>query len=183
MSEHQERQKKINQQLIEEINHKDESVVLDALKKIRSIGHPDLIEPLLEKWIKSSGEVETQLTDLLYSLKDTKSVAPLISALQNKKFTHHRDKIVSIFWNAGLEPKDDLSVFVKIAIDGNFMEALECLTLIENLEPPFSEEQLMDSLLLLKEYFASNPNEDDQKYTLLRTIATIIKFTDDHQID
>jgi hypothetical protein len=71
---------------------------------------------------------------------------------------------------------------VRIALEGNFMEALECLTLIENLEAPLPEEELMDALIQLKDYFSDKNHEQQDKFDLIRTIATILKYTDDNQI-
>jgi hypothetical protein len=70
---------------------------------------------------------------------------------------------------------------VTIAIEGDFMEAMECLTIIESMEPPLPEDQLMDCLLSLKEYFSKNPT--GEKVTLIKSIATYVQFTEDTQVD
>lgn len=177
------KQEKINQQLTEELNNKDLEIALEAIRKIKSVGHASLIPILIKKWLNSSGELEIKLSELLYSLKDETVIAPLIELLKTEKSGTNRAKIISIFWNCGFEPKENLSLFVKIATSGDFFEAFECLTLIETMVAPFPEEELMESLLLVKEYFAEHKNNDDQKYSLIRTIATYISVNDEYQIE
>lgn len=176
------KQSTINKQLSEELNSKDKSIVLEAVRKCRSLGSAELIPELIALWIKSDGEIEKELTELLYTLKDKSVIDALVETLDDPRFVAYRERIITIFWNAGLEPKEHLSTFVRIAIQGNYMECLECLTLIENMEPPFPEEELMDSLIQLKEYFATPGADQQEKYTLVQTITTIIKVHDDNQI-
>lgn len=174
-----EKQEKINLQLEEELLHKDQEIVLEAIRKIRSVGHPYLIPALVNKWMNSSGEVEIQLNDLLYSLKDESVIAPLLQLLKDEKIAANRVKLISIFWNCAFEPKDHLSLFVKIATEGTFFEAFECLTLIETMESPFPEEETLESLILLKKYFAEHREEEDENYSLVRTIATYLSVNDE----
>jgi hypothetical protein len=175
------RQDKIEQQLITDIQSKDDKIVIDCIAKIKSKGTAVLIPHLLELWFKSTDEVEIAVTDLLYSLKDPDVIPALMHELEKTKTPGKREKIISIFWNAGLEPKDHLATFVNCAITGDFMEAVEALTVIENMEPPFPEDQLMDGLLMLKEYFSANPTGD--KVTIIRSIATFMQYADETQLD
>lgn len=172
----------INQQLKEELQSSDDNIVLEAIKKCRSLGSAGLIPDLLEKWIGSKGEIEKELTELLYTLKDKSVTEKLIETLDNPRFIPYRANIIAIFWNAGLEPKEFLSTLVRVSIEGQYMEALETLTVIENMDPPFPEEELMDALIQLKEYFSKPGADKDEKYTLMQTITTIIKVHDDNQI-
>jgi len=168
------KQEQINKQLTEELNSKDILVVKEALLKLRSVGSAEMIPVILRKWFSSADEVQSDITDILYTLKDKKTIPFLITALSSEEFDSQRDKIISVFWNAGLEPKEYLSLFTKIACEGNYLECLECLTVIENLDPPLPAEQLLESLLILKTYFANDKNKQDQKYELVRTIATFV---------
>ncbi|MBX7094255.1 MAG: hypothetical protein K1X56_06000 [Flavobacteriales bacterium] len=176
------KQDQIREQLLKDLNSGDQHTVLESIKKIKSLGDASYIFPLLDKWFSSHGEVEQELTELLYTLKDKKVNEVLVDALDEKRFIPQRAKIMTIFWNAGLEPKEFLSTFIRIALEGDFMTALECLTLIENMEPPFPEEELMDGLIQLKEYFAKPGIDQEEKYTLIQTITTIVKVHDDNQI-
>jgi hypothetical protein len=50
------------------------------------------------------------------------------------------------------------------------MEAFEAYTIIDNLEGPFEEENIMEAQLVLKSYF-SMANEDEEKFSIMKKIA------------
>lgn len=169
-------------QLREELLSGKETIVLDAIKKIRAEGNRELIPDLVRLWLKEEGAIKTELTNLLYELKDNTVTEALIELLDEKEFIPAREQILTIFWNAGLDTREHLSTLVRIALQGNYMQTLEVLTIIENLDPPFPEEEIMDALIQLKSYFANPEAEKEEKFKLLQTITTIIKVHDDNQI-
>lgn len=169
-------------QLREELLSGKETIALDAIKKIRAEGNRELIPDLVRLWLKEEGAIKTELTNLLYELKDNTVTEALIELLDEKEFITAREQILTIFWNAGLDTREHLSTLVRIALQGNYMQTLEVLTIIENLDPPFPEEEIMDALIQLKSYFANPEAEKEEKFKLLQTITTIIKVHDDTQI-
>lgn len=175
------KQDKIHEDLIKDLQASDDQLVMTALNKIKTHGTIKIIPYLLAYWYKSEGELHQAASEILYSLKDKNAIPVLFDELDKTTVAAEREKIISIFWNAGLEPKEYLNKLVTIAIEGEFMEAVECLTVIENMEPPFPEDQLMDSLLNLKEYFSKNPS--GEKVNIIRSVATIIQYTDEHQFE
>ena len=68
-----------------------------------------------------------------------------------------------------------MEVFVDLALKGDFIITLECLTIIENLDGPFSEKSVMESQVLLGAYAESNPDKNSQKGMLISEIALLIK--------
>lgn len=175
------KKEKLHLLLLSDIESSDDQRVLDGLNKIKAEGTVKLLPHLFKLWFNSSEEVEQGVTDVLYSLKDQNAIPIIFDTLKETKDAQNRQKLTSIFWNAGFEPKEYLSVLVKNATEGEFMETFECLTVIENMEPPFPEDQLMDSLVILKDYFSLKPT--GEKVDLVRSIATIIKYQDETQVD
>jgi hypothetical protein len=53
------------------------------------------------------------------------------------------------------------------------MESVECLTILENLEGPFEEEQLMEAQVILSSL--KDQKFDMQKSTIISEIALLIK--------
>ncbi len=172
---------KIHADLIKGLQSSDDQTVLNTLEKIKSVGSAKIIHELLQLWFKSNGEIQTMVMEIMYSIKDKEAVEILFQELENTNDSGQREKILSVFWNAGMEVKSHLSELVNHAINGDFMEAVECLTIIENMEPPLPEDQLMECLLNLKEYFSAQPQ--GEKVTIIRSIATFIQYTDDTQVD
>jgi hypothetical protein len=58
-------------------------------------------------------------------------------------------------------------------------DRFEAITLIEQFENTSPEHAVMESQLLLKEYFGSNENRNEQKDQLLSDIALILKEYDE----
>ena len=77
--------------------------------------------------------------------------------------------------NTKVDFSDYLDEFVQIAVEGNFMETLDCLTIIENLEGPFMEENILEAQLHLKSYLEQPGSKDEQKAQLLSEIALLLK--------
>ncbi len=175
------KKEKLHLLLLSDIESSDDQRVLDGLNKIKAEGTIQLLPHLFKLWFNSSEEVELGVTEVLYSLKDEDAIPIIMDTLEKTKDGNQRQKLTSIFWNAGFEPKEFLSILVKNATEGEFMEAFECLTVIENMEPPFPEDQLMDGLVILKDYFSKKPS--GEKVDLIRSIATIIQYQDDTQND
>ena len=55
------------------------------------------------------------------------------------------------------------------------MTALECLTILENLEGPFEETQLLEAKLMLTETYIPTQEKDGQKKQLMSDIAVFVQ--------
>jgi hypothetical protein len=176
------KQQTINNNLLEELSSTNTQVAMQAIEKIKSVASEEIIPGLLKVWYQSNGELYQKIEDLLYSVKNKqKAEKILIQELKQEKSSVKREKLIAVFWNAKLNPVNNLSLFVKIATEGTYMECLECHTLIENMEGPYPEQQLLESMLILKEYFGKN--KSDEKRPLLQSIATIIQYRDEVSLD
>ena len=87
-------------------------------------------------------------------------------------------KLLSTIWNSPLDYSSYLAEFVSLAVKGDFMVTLECLTIIENLEGPFIESSILESQLLLKDYHEGLYQKDQQKDHLISEIALLLKDMD-----
>ena len=84
--------------------------------------------------------------------------------------------VIASVWNANINGLSHLDTFVRIAIEGDFYEAVECLTVIEESEGELIEEKILDSLLLLKAYMVDAKNENDPKKTIMDSILARINI-------
>lgn len=163
--------------LTSQLSSGDEKTTLKVLKQIRTGGNELLIPVLVEVLADTTSEkVQTEVLQVLFDLKNSKATPLLIEALDTDKGKANRAMLVSVFWQANLQPADHIDKFVEIAIEGDYMETLECLTVIENLDGPFEEEPVMESLLKLKSYFSGD--KDEQKHPLLESILEIVQKID-----
>ncbi len=175
MSE-KEREKEVIKGIIKDFNSSDESTVLKALKTAKDKGNVDLIEPMIDLFEKTSSfQVQEEIRAMLQELKISNAITPLI---ENLKRNNHdvQEMILSAIWNSAFEPVEEIATICEVACNGNYMVALEALTLIENLEGPFEEEVLSEAKIVLNEYFQQ---PEDEKSDLIKSILGVIMSFDD----
>lgn len=170
---------KVNQ-LLTDLRSGDDHKIGAAIKSFHVHGDRDVIAPLVEVWCSGLNEENSEaMMELFQGLKDTSTIEPLMDAFRNDANKLIRRQLITAFWNSKLDFSAYLSDFVLFAIEGNFMDAFEAITLIEQFETMIPESAIMESQLLLKEYFGDEQKRDEQKDTILGDIALMIKQFDE----
>ena len=161
--------------LLKELTSDSIAKVKTALDTLELIGNESIIYPMLRLLnpTEEHNEKNQLLVEFLCTIKDTNSKDTFISALDEQEFMPIRSKILSVIWNSPLDFSEYLDYFVRIAIEGTFMESVECLTILENLEGPFEEEQLMEAQVILSGL--KEIQFDHQKSTIISEIALLVK--------
>lgn len=155
-------EKKVNplKEIIASLGSKDDAIVLKTLDRIRKTGNEEVIEPLVKTWATTKNpRIHDEITSILYNLRDERAIAPLVKSLKLPEVGKHRAKLLSAFWNMLPDATEHIDVFAKIAVEGDYMECLECLTIIENLDSPFQEEVLLEALITLNKGLKSVSGE------------------------
>ncbi|MBL1278748.1 MAG: hypothetical protein COA33_000615 [Fluviicola sp.] len=174
------KQQKLNA-IILNLNSQDEKKVSKAIKSFEANGDSSVIRHLAERLLKTISEKnKTEIIELLSSLKDTSVKGELMAIIDDEKFLDIRQLILTSIWNTKIDFSGYVDEFVFIAIHGSFLEAIDCLTIIENLEGPFMEEDLLESESHLKNYMTSDTPKDEQRAVILSEIALKLKdFNED----
>lgn len=153
----------------------DNNALNSALAIYKQYGTPEVL-PLIFETLKRQGRAEQQLiVGFLSDVNDTNAVEVFIDYLQDQTDATIRKLILSAIWNSKLPFDQHLPFFVMLATQGDYLEALDCLTIIENMAGPFEESQLLESQLLLKEYIEERAPQSDQKAQIMSEIAFFIK--------
>lgn len=148
----------------------EDGVVLKALTKTRELGNAALVEPLLAVYLSTgSSIVREEAGDMLNTLKVSGTEEAFIHALLQPQWSGRRGEIVAFMWNSGVQPVDYFDVIARTAVEGSYTDALECLTLLENLDEEIPEEQLLESLAIVQQQLNDYP--DDEKTPLLQAFA------------
>jgi hypothetical protein len=178
MSETKNQTKKIKALLID-LNSGKPSKVTTALDALQIYGNETIIRPLFEvlKTTKNKQSRE-EVIEFLCNLKDTKSLHTVMDCLNDKNFESVRIEIMTAIWNCPLDFSSYLEDFVKIAVQNDFLQSLEALTIIENLDGPFNESSIFEAQLLLKEYHEGKYPKSKEKDQLISEIAFLIKDFD-----
>jgi hypothetical protein len=99
----------------------------------------------------------------------------MIELVKDTHFIGIRSVLLSTLWNSKLDYSYYLPEFVEIACEGDFMEALECLTIIENMESAFEERHILEAQLHLKDYMENPSPKDPKKAQIMSEIALLLK--------
>lgn len=149
--------------------------VLGALKKIPEQGNATLIKPLLRTYLAwpQDSEIQNSIKKILSELKTQEAVPQLISALDEEEFDSIRAMIISVFWQCGIYPTDELDVLIKNAIKGDFMVTMEVLTVVENSDV-FTDPDLVQQYMLdIDEFLDEHP--DAGHAAVLDQLKTVLK--------
>jgi len=167
-------QKKL-QEASSHLQKKDLTSLTAALSIYKDYGHPSVLPELFNS-LQGRERAEQQLIlSFLADIQDTDAIEQFIAYLQEESNPELRKLVLSAIWNSKLPFDAHLPFFVMLASQGDYLEALDCLTIIENMSGPFDESQLLESQLLLKEYIEERAPQTDQKAQIMSEIAWFVK--------
>lgn len=167
-------------ELIKQLESTEPKNVIKAIKALKIHGDESAIEPLVKLYSKTKNNaIQSEIVDLLNSIKSTKVPAVLIPCLTNEEYSNARQVMLGSIWNSNLDYTDYLSEIVETAQKGEMMDAMECLTILENMEGTLSEEKIMDALVSIKSYLSENTSVNTPKMGLLREVAMLLSEIND----
>lgn len=170
--------------LIADLKSGNVKKISTALKTLEASGNVQILEPLAEVLMdQSSEDSHKEIVEFLSSMKDSSAIDEMMRILSEARFIGIRQALLTTIWNSPLDYSYYLPDFVDIAVEGNFLEALDCLTIIENMEGPFEERHVLESQLFLRDYIESKEPKDPQKQHIMSEIAIFIKDLHDRDDD
>ncbi len=156
-------QTKVIKQIAKDLTSKDPGIVQKALEKTRSKGNELLIDPLVNLYTKSNDEeIKQEVKSIFSELKNDQSINYLLPYLEDDS-NDVKELILFSIWSSGIDVGDYIKEITQAACTGNYMVILEALTVIENLEGPFSEEDIFQASTLLQEQLYELPDGDKKE--------------------
>jgi len=164
----------VEKEIIKDLKASDSKIVLQALKKSRKEGSAMVFQAILDV-LKDTDEplVESAIIEFLYDLKDETSIPILIQAIENEAFEYYSSFLIAAFWQSAIDGSDHIQLFVKKAIESDYMTALEALTVVENFDSTFDEQLLDECKTDLS--IAIDEEEDEDKKSLLESLHDVIQ--------
>ena len=162
--------------ILKELNSGNQDLALNALKLLENEGKIAFIAELFEIYKKQKNtEVKKKILEFISNIQKQEAAAEIIRLIEEELNPSFRQEFLTIIWNSKLDFSAHLADIVSIAIHGDFIQALDCLTIIENMSGPFEEHQLLESQLYLKDYLDNRNNEETEKNQFISEIASYIK--------
>lgn len=166
--------------LIKDLESSSDKDKLQAISSIKIHGNETTIEPLVKLYCNTQNEtVLNEITKIFNSLKDIKTPKEVVSCLNNKKYQKSHLMLLASVWNSNLDYTDYIFDIVQVATQGDMMAAMECITIIENMEGTLNEAKIFDALIFLKSYLQENEKEQSARMNLLKEVAVLLQEIND----
>jgi hypothetical protein len=160
---------------IADLTSGSQTKALGALKLLETIGDKSVLPSLIGGLKKNDAALTKGILELIANIQDQEIAEDLVEAIRNEKEATIRQQLLTTIWNSKLDFSEYLAEFVSLATEGDFLQALECLTILENLSGPFEEHQLLEAQLYLKDYAEDLEEKEDRKHQIISEIALFIK--------
>ena len=129
----------------------DEVLIAKAIARCEEDGAAPIVEPLLAFYASDAPlTLRTRVAEMLGSLKVSNVEAYFMQALANHEWRHIHKDVIGFMWNTGLQPVEGVSQLSELAASGDYALTLECLTLLESIEDPIPEEQLLEGIAVVQ---------------------------------
>ena len=146
-----------------------------ALQSLKTHGDVSIIEPLIRfQGSEDGAELRADIHEFLADVHDDQAIPEFIRIAEEEELTAYRNDVLNILWNSKLDFSGYIDSIVTLAVEGDFMTAMECLTIIENMEGPFEELDIFECHLVLAKY-PTHPSKSEQKDVLISDIAEFIQ--------
>ncbi len=153
----------------------DETLAAKAISRCEEEGSAQMVEPLLAFYASNPPEeLRARTAAMLGSLKVSNVEAYFTAAMANRKWKHIHKDVIGFMWNAGLQPTEAVSQLSELAASGDYALTLECLTLLESIEDPIPEEQLLESIAVVNRALTEGKDADFKK--ILTEYAGVLNY-------
>lgn len=164
--------------ILKDINSGESKKIIKGLRTLKVNGDDQVIVPIVEVWNNGvSSEVEGAIITFLGDIKSSTSSQIIMDILLDKKYSAIHLPLLTTIWNSKVDYSEYLVEFVSLSIQYDFMIALECLTIIENMKGPFEEHHILDAEIILREYAEKQQHkstDDDKKVQFIHEINMFV---------
>jgi hypothetical protein len=162
------------EKLTAKLRSNSEDTVIETLDIIREEGNAKVLPAVLDLLADTDNpEIEAAIIQLLFDLQDEEAVPYLVSALNNQRMKYYYSFLISAFWQSSLDGSDHLTLFVNKAVKGDYMVCLEALTVIENFDTSFDNEEVQHCASMLME--AVEREKVGEKKELLKSMLEVVE--------
>ena len=120
------------------------------------------------EWVEAKQSVK----NIFSELKNKDCIDFLLPHLQEDN-DEVKELVLFSMWSSGIDLTDYIVELIEYSCDGGFMVILEALTVLENLEGPFNDEDLFQGSTLIQEKIYES--EDDKRKELLQSMSNIVQ--------
>ena len=158
---------------IKQLSDESETTFKKALDALSESGDITVMEPMAQVMFVLTDRLRKHLiAEFFANIEQPEAKTELLRIVQTLENKEQQTELLNAVWNSRMDFSEFLVEVVELAIDGSFEVAMECHTIIENMDGPFEESDVLESQLLLSSY-EKHPTRSKEKDLL---IADIIGF-------
>lgn len=116
--------------------------------------------------------IRAEIEKFFNDLKDQDLAVEVLSAIEESANEDIRNALLSSCWQSRIDYSDYIDYFIDYAISGSYINALDCLTVVEQSVPSVPEETRKRGI---KRISAAMASMEDEKKVLLREIISILE--------
>lgn len=109
--------------------------------------------------------------ELLAKIKASNPAKALLKIVSSIKDKTKKARLLSVYWEIGLDCTEDFLFFIRQACEGDYMIAMECLTIIETIE----SEVLIADLKAAQEMLIKRISENTESVQMLEEILAWVE--------
>ena len=146
---------------MKDLSHANNQKVKAALAQAKEHGDVKWVRPLLEAYAgRSEDALREDMRDMLGSLKISGAEPIFLDALVDTTFSHVRADILGFLWSCGFTCDGALSRVAEAACEGDFQQAFEGVTLLEQVESATDEKDLLEAQVVVGEAIQADAKSD-----------------------
>lgn len=166
------------QQWLDQLTQKEDSVFKNAVESLSAKGDISVIEPVAQVMFSEKNRSRKHLlTEFFANIEKADANGELMRVIETLENPMHQAELLNTIWNSRMDYSEYLSEFVDLAIDGNLEIAIECHTIIENLDGPFDEADILECKLILGSY-DNHESRSPEKDLLIKDIKACLERMD-----
>lgn len=163
---------------VTQLSDLNETVFKKALDSLSESGDITVMEPMAQVMFAMSDRLRKHLiAEFFANIEQPEAKTELVRIITNLESKAQQTELLNVIWNSRMDFSEFLLDVVELAIDGSFEVTMECHTIIENMDGPFEERDVLECQLLLSAY-EKHPTRSNEKDFLIADIASFINRID-----
>lgn len=165
--------KKLDKEWLRSLESGSSDVLVNTLDNIRKEGYVGYLPIIADLFIREKSTiVRDKISSIFQDLKDTQSVPGIMELLKKTSNVELKSMLLTSCWSSSLDFSEYLEDFVDIAIEGEYMQIFEIVTVVENFEHVPNKEQLDRCLKRVETNILENT---DLKSEMLNQLYIVLK--------
>jgi len=145
---------------MKDLTHSSAQKVKAALERAKKKGDATWIMPLLEAFAgRKEDALKEEMGELLGTLKLSAAEDIFLDALAQKELEHVRADVLGFLWSCGFTCEGRLALVAEAACQGDFRQAMEGATLIEQVESVTDEKDVLEAQVIVSETLQDGEKE------------------------